>query len=101
MKNETKHDEVSGIPAQGHSRCRFCGTRLTQTFVDLGMSPLCQTHIAPHQLNQMEPFYPLHAYVCDKCFLVQLQEYVSPNEIFGEKAYFFSLSRRSVAPPRQ
>jgi SAM-dependent methyltransferase len=38
----------------------------------------------------MEPFYPLHSYVCDKCFLVQLQEYVSPNEIFGEYAYFSS-----------
>ena len=50
--------------------------------VDLGMSPLCQTHIAPDQLHEMEPFYPLHAYVCDQCLLVQLQEFVSPEEIF-------------------
>ena len=101
MKNGSKHDEVSGIPAQGHSRCRFCGTRLTQTFVDLGMSPLCQTHIAPHQLNRMEPFYPLHAYVCDKCFLVQLQEFVSPQDIFSEYAYFSSYSDSWVAHAKQ
>jgi hypothetical protein len=56
------------------------------------MSPLCQTHIAPEQLNSMEPFYPLHAWVCDRCFLVQLEEYVSPDEIFGEYAYFSSYS---------
>jgi SAM-dependent methyltransferase len=70
--------------------CRFCGTSLKHTFIDLGMSPLCQTVIEPHQLSHMEPFYPLHSYVCDKCFLVQLQEYVSPNQIFSEYAYFSS-----------
>ena len=58
--------------------CRLCGNSLTHTFVDLGMSPPCQTHIEPQQLNHMEPFYPLHVYVCDRCFLVQLQEFVSP-----------------------
>lgn len=73
-------------------RCRFCGMALTRTFVDLGMFPLCQTYIEPHRLDQMEPFYPLHAYVCDHCFLVQLPEYVSPKEIFTEYAYFSSYS---------
>jgi SAM-dependent methyltransferase len=58
--------------------------------VDLGMSPLCQTHIGPQQLSDMEPFYPLHVWVCDRCFLVQLQEYVSPAAIFTEYAYFSS-----------
>jgi len=72
------------------TRCRFCRTVLSHTFVDLGMSPLCQSHIEPHQLNQMEPFYPLHAYVCEKCFLVQLGEFVSPEAIFSEYAYFSS-----------
>ncbi len=72
--------------------CRFCSASLKTTFVDLGMSPLCQTHIAPDQLHQMEPFYPLHAYVCDACFLVQLQAFVSPQDIFGEYAYFSSYS---------
>src|SRR4029078_1793784 len=53
--------------------CRFCAAPLETSFVDLGMSPLCQTHIEPEQLNHMEPFYPLHALVCGKCFLVELQ----------------------------
>jgi hypothetical protein len=72
--------------------CRFCGTGLSSTFVDLGMSPPCQTHIEPEQLNHMERFYPLHAWVCSECFLVQLEEYVSPDEIFSDYAYFSSYS---------
>lgn len=81
--------------------CRFCGAPLRTTFVDLGMSPLCQTHIESHQLHQMEPFYPLHAYVCDQCFLVQLQEFVSPQNIFGEYAYFSSYSTTWVEHARR
>lgn len=77
--------------------CRFCHTELRHTFVDLGMSPLCQTHIEPHQLNHMEPFYPLHVWICHQCFLVQLEEYVSPKEIFTEYAYFSSYSDSWVA----
>jgi SAM-dependent methyltransferase len=72
--------------------CRFCGSPLRNTFVDLGMSPPCQTHVTVEQLNQMERFYPLHAFVCGKCFLVQLGEYVTPEEIFTEYAYFSSFS---------
>jgi len=56
------------------------------------MSPLCQNHIAPEQLNHMEPFYPLHAYVCNRCFLVQLEEFVAPTEIFTDYAYLSSYS---------
>ena len=77
--------------------CRFCGHVLQVSFVDLGMSPLCQTHITVEQLNQMEPFYPLHAYVCEKCFLVQLEEFVAPDDIFTEYAYFSSYSDSWVA----
>jgi SAM-dependent methyltransferase len=72
--------------------CRFCGAALRTTFVDLGVSPLCQTHIGPDQLARMEPFYPLHAFVCDACFLVQLQDFVAPDDIFTEYAYFSSYS---------
>ena len=72
--------------------CRFCGTKLQHTLVDLGMSPLCESYVSPDRLNQMEPFYPLHVYVCDSCFLVQLEQYVSPEEIFSEYAYFSSYS---------
>lgn len=81
--------------------CRFCSGPLKTTFVDLGMSPLCQTHITPGQLHEMEPFYPLHAYVCDRCFLVQLQEFVSPGEIFTEYAYFSSYSSSWVEHARR
>lgn len=70
--------------------CRFCSSPLNHTFVDLGMSPLCESYLAAEQLNQMEPFYPLHVYVCGNCFLVQLEEYVSPEAIFSEYAYFSS-----------
>jgi 2-polyprenyl-3-methyl-5-hydroxy-6-metoxy-1,4-benzoquinol methylase len=74
------------------ARCRFCGMKLEHTFVDLGMSPLCESFLGHDKLNQMEPFYPLHVYVCDSCFLVQLEQYVSPEEIFTEYAYFSSYS---------
>jgi SAM-dependent methyltransferase len=73
--------------------CRFCGRDLAYTFVDLGMSPLCESYLSIDQLNHMEPFYPLHVYVCDHCFLVQLLEYVSPKDIFSDYAYFSSYSR--------
>ncbi len=72
--------------------CLFCATPLRHTVVDLGMSPLCESYLSAAQLNQMEPFYPLHVYVCEKCLLVQVQEYVSPEGIFTEYAYFSSYS---------
>lgn len=72
--------------------CRFCGSPLSETFVDLGMSPLCESYVGAEQLNRMEPFFPLHAYVCGGCFLVQLDEFVPPEEIFTEYAYFSSYS---------
>jgi C-methyltransferase C-terminal domain/Putative zinc binding domain/Methyltransferase domain len=56
------------------------------------MSPLCESYLDANQLDQMEPFYPLHVYVCAECFLVQLEEYVSPETIFREYAYFSSYS---------
>jgi SAM-dependent methyltransferase len=72
--------------------CRFCGAGLQDTFVDLGMSPLCESYRAPADLNRGEVYFPLHVYVCGKCFLVQLEEYESPQNIFGEYAYFSSYS---------
>lgn len=70
--------------------CRSSSSPLNHTLVDLGMSPLCESYLAAEQLNQMEPFYPLHVYVCGNCFLVQLEEYVSPEAIFSEYACFSS-----------
>ncbi len=72
--------------------CRFCSSPLTTTMVDLGMSPLCESFLLAEQANQMEPFYPLHVFVCGACFLVQLEEFVSPAEIFDDYAYFSSFS---------
>lgn len=74
------------------SCCRFCETPLRHTFVDLGMSPLANRYLTRNQLQQMEPFYPLHVYVCDQCFLVQLEEFESPEHIFSDYAYFSSYS---------
>jgi len=74
------------------NKCRFCGTLLKETFVDLGMHPLSNAYIKPGKLNRMEPFYPLHAFVCSKCFLVQIEEFESPEAIFSDYAYFSSYS---------
>jgi hypothetical protein len=75
-----------------NARCRFCDSPLKHTFVDLGMSPLCESFLSADQTDAMEPFYPLHVWVCSECFLVQLQEYVAPEHIFTEYAYFSSFS---------
>ena len=72
--------------------CRSCGATLRHTFVNLGMSPLANSYVKAEQLNQMEPFYPLHAYVCAECFLVQLESVTMPEDIFSDYAYFSSYS---------
>ena len=72
--------------------CRFCRSPLKHSFVDLGMTPLANSYLKPEALHQMEPFYPLHVYVCDKCFLVQLPMVVTPEQIFSDYAYFSSYS---------
>jgi SAM-dependent methyltransferase len=72
--------------------CRFCGAELQQTFVDLGMSPLCETYPSAADLNHGEVYYPLHAYVCSRCLLVQLEEFESGGAIFSDYAYFSSYS---------
>jgi SAM-dependent methyltransferase len=72
--------------------CRFCGAGLRRTFVDLGMSPLCETYPSAADFNRGEVYYPLHVYLCENCFLVQLQEYESPESIFSDYAYFSSYS---------
>lgn len=75
------------------STCRFCDTPLEHSVVNLGMSPLCQKHVKPEQANDLEKFYPLHAYVCHHCWLMQLEEFATPDEIFAEDyAYFSSYS---------
>ena len=81
--------------------CRLCNARLSATVIDLGMSPLCESFLAADQIDQMEPYFPLHVLVCGNCFLVQLQEYVKPEHIFTEYAYFSSYSTSWVEHARQ
>ncbi len=80
-----------------NSSCRHCHADLDVTFCDLGMSPVANSFVRPEQVNAMEPFYPLHAYVCRSCKLVQLQEFETPQEIFSDYAYFSSFSDHWVA----
>src|ERR1700722_6022219 len=81
--------------------CRFCGGDVRHTFLDLGMSPLCESYLSVQQLHEMEAFYPLHVFVCGNCFLVQLREYVKPEIIFSEYDYFSSYSISWVEHARQ
>jgi hypothetical protein len=87
----------------GGSTCRFCGAGLSESFVDLGSSPLCQKHIPLAKAQEAELFFPLHAFVCSKCFLVQLDEFVVPSDIFGDGqyAYFASFSDSWLAHARR
>jgi 2-polyprenyl-3-methyl-5-hydroxy-6-metoxy-1,4-benzoquinol methylase len=97
MERETNPELVGAAPS-----CRFCDAALRHTFVDLGPSPLCQKHLRADQLARMEPFYPLHVRVCSECFLVQIEDLVTPEELFGdgEYAYFSSYSETWLAHAR-
>jgi SAM-dependent methyltransferase len=79
--------------AEEGARCRFCQAPLAAVFADLGSSPLANSYLPPERLGAMEPFYPLRALVCERCFLVQLQEFESPQRIFSDYAYFSSYSK--------
>jgi hypothetical protein len=93
MNNVTDTQGSNLSTEQPVAACRLCGSPLDETFVDLGMSPLSNANILPEKALEMEPFYPLHAYVCSSCFLVQLQEFQTPDSIFtSDYAYFSSYS---------
>ena len=91
MTDVEKVDAPAGTTA-GSKTCRFCGACLERTFVDLGMSPLCETYPSAADLNRGEVYYPLHVYVCEQCWLVQLEEYECAEKIFSDYAYFASFS---------
>ena len=75
----------------GH--CRFCGSVLDHTFIDLGRSPLANSFLSKEAIGRAESYYPLHVYVCENCFLVQLEEFESPKNIFSDYLYFSSFSQ--------
>jgi hypothetical protein len=89
------------VGAAALGTCRHCGTPLHHTFVDLGMSPLCESYLKLEELNKTESFYPLHVFVCGRCFLVQVQEYVDRESIFTEYAYFSSFAESWLAHARE
>ncbi|UVT16954.1 MAG: methyltransferase domain-containing protein [Nitrospira sp.] len=84
----------------GQSECRSCRRALEHTFIDLGMSPLANSYLKAEQLNRVEPFYPLHVYVCEECLLVQLEQFSTPHDIFSDYAYFSSFSDSWLAHAR-
>src|SRR3954471_25058459 len=77
--------------------CRLCGANLTETFVDLGMSPLCESYVPADRVDGQESFYPLHVRICSECLLVQLAAYVAGEDIFSDYLYFSSYSDSWVA----
>ena len=80
--------------------CLGCGAPLTRTFVDLGRTPLANSFVPPDR-REPDPVYPLHARVCDRCLLVQVEPVVPPAEIFSDYAYFSSyLGQLARALPR-
>jgi SAM-dependent methyltransferase len=100
--SQTEPKTATTDVAETQATCRFCAAPLRHTFVDLGMSPLCESFVAADQANVMERFYPLHAKVCENCLLVQLEEFASGEEIFGgEYAYFSSYSDSWVQHARK
>ena len=97
MQNQSKNDPLKN---SGRS-CRHCGAVLEHSLVDLGSSPLCNTLLDEQALNRGEVFYPLHVHVCSKCFLAQLGDFVTPDEIFTEYSYFSSFSKSFVDHARR
>jgi C-methyltransferase C-terminal domain/Putative zinc binding domain/Methyltransferase domain len=100
MNNATRAEANLPAAQSDAPACRFCAAPLRHTFVDLGMSPLCESYVPLERVGSMEPFYPLHARVCERCLLVQLEEFVAPEHIFTEYAYFSSYSDSWVAHAR-
>ena len=81
--------------------CRACGAPLTETFVDLGATPLANSYLEPAAADRMEPHYPLHARVCGSCLLVQLPAVQTAEAIFSDYAYFSSYSDSWVEHARR
>ncbi len=73
--------------------CKFCGRPLQHIFADLGVQPFCESYIAVEDQNKMEPFYPLRVYFCDNCLLVQLEQSMTPIQLFSNYSYFSSQSK--------
>ncbi|MEM7478679.1 MAG: class I SAM-dependent methyltransferase [Planctomycetota bacterium] len=93
--------ESNQLDFQIERKCRFCDHDLTHSFVDLGLSPPCENVRLPADMDKQEVFFPLHVFLCDSCWLVQLREYIAPDDIFVEYAYFSSMSESWLAHARK
>ena len=80
--------------------CRFCSAPLSEIVADLGVLPLANAYVHPDRLLEPEPFYPLVAYVCGLCFLVQIAAVETPEHLFSDYAYFSSYADTSLAHAR-
>jgi SAM-dependent methyltransferase len=96
-----QHVPDASSAVKGAVRCRHCGAQLSDIVVDLGVQPLCESYLTAEDLDDEEPRYPLQVYVCRVCWLVQLEEFVAPREIFSEYAYFSSYSASWVEHARR
>ncbi len=101
MNQQSSRAVIDAHAGSSSETCRLCGAGLKYTFVDLGMSPPCESFVPREQLDSMEPYYPLHVLVCDQCFLVQLKEHITPEATFQEYAYFSSYSSSWVEHARR
>lgn len=95
MKRMLASEPAQELVHEGRSRavCHGCGQRLRTTFCDLGTTPLSNAMVRPERAGEPEPYFPLHAWVCDKCLLVQLEQFNAPAEIFSDYSYFSSYSQ--------
>jgi SAM-dependent methyltransferase len=90
IRIERQRSPLEGHPSE--APCRLCGASLRHVFADLGSSPLANAYLSAERVGAMEPYYPLRALVCDRCFLVQLEQFETPAQIFSDYAYFSSYS---------
>ena len=101
---QNQHATIKPLAAEPTTRyrCRHCDAPLAHTFVDLGVHPPCQRHVTPDRFDRAEATYPLHAYVCDRCWLVQVPAYLAADELFDDQyAYFSSFSDSWLAHCKQ
>jgi SAM-dependent methyltransferase len=90
---EFRQSAVEALVNVAHPQpCRACGAPLVESVVDLGAQPLANAMIPADSADRMEPTYPLHAFVCSSCRLMQLVDYETPQAIFSDYTYFSSYS---------
>jgi SAM-dependent methyltransferase len=94
--NAMPKSKPSPQPETAPTPCRSCGTPLRHSFIDLGVQPPANYYVRPEDTGNAERFYPLHAYVCESCLLVQLEAFQTPDQLFGDYAYFSSYSESWV-----